>query len=380
MYWKFKHNGVEYYSWGAPRTLEPNEVQDVEADFSVPVYNGAQISPGETVLAMMQGDSTLGLGDAIWLINYYRDIYNIKGRRRCEFYFASGGPMQKFFSRFLPRSFHYIPDYVATEDFIKFNHRLPSMYYWKEEHVSDKSWVDDKSILERLYDWTGMKYVGLNDFGDFTDEELLYPRDDFFERLQIPKNERYVFFQWHSSGHSKNLPPSSNIKIIQHLIKKYGVKVYVIGKLNSLGRIEEIDGVRNLSGKTILDDLIPLAFRSDMIVCPDSAGIHLGEAFRIPTVAIMATLPPSYVAAHYKIPSFMFGSGECRHKPCGIVHQVPRKTRCPEGTGDYCKVLEEIDLQLFDLCVQQTFENRTKYRQKRGVYFYAVQNLPISLR
>jgi hypothetical protein len=379
MYWTFDYKGEKYVSWGQPRSLPKNEVKNLKPDYSVKIYSGQEIKPEESVLFMMQGDSSLGLGDTIWLITFMRDIYRIKGRRRCNFSFASSKIIQEFYSHFLAKTIKFLPEFITKKQFDSFTYHLPAMYYWKDESVADKSWVDNKSILQRLYDWSGMTYDGLPDFGDFTNQEILYPNDEFYKRLGINKKDKYIFFQWHSSGHAKNLPPKSNIKILTHLVKKYPYKVYVIGRLSCLKAIEKIPNVINLSNKTTGLDVFSLAFGAEFLVSPDSAGIHLGEAFRIPTVGILATLPPAYIASKYKIPAFMFGSGKCRHKPCGVVHELPKDTRCPKGTGNYCKVLEEINLNLFDKCVEKSFENRRNWRNRKALDFYNAQEEVIAL-
>ena len=112
---------------------------------------------------------------------------------------------------------------------------------------------------------------------------------------------------------------------------------------------------------------------------PDSAGVHLSEAYKIPSVCLMATLPPVYIASKYKIPAFMYGSGKCPYKPCGIVHTLSKEKKCPSDTGEYCKVFDDIDLALFDRCVDQSFKNRMNYRREEPVNFYDSMNLPISL-
>ena len=157
------------------------------------------------------------------------------------------------------------------------------------------------------------------------------------------------------------------------------MKVYVIGRLNALKALEKIPGVVNLANKTNGLDVFSLAFSAEFLVSPDSAGIHLGEAYKIPAVGILATLPPVYICSKYKIPAFMFGSGKCRHSPCGVVHMLPKDTRCPEGTENYCRVLEEINLNLFDKCVTKSFENRRNLRNKKPLNFYNAQEEPIIL-
>jgi hypothetical protein len=292
---------------------------------------------------------------------------------------CSSHDINRFYSNFLPSTVVFREEYITKKEFDTFDHKLPAMYFWKESDGADRSWLDNKSILERLYDVTGMEYNGLPDFGEFTNEEILYPGGDYYERLGLKKEDRYVFFQWHSSGHCKNLPPKTNVKLIKHIITKYKLKVYVVGRLGCLDVLENVSGVVNLSNKTTAKDVISLAFNSEFIVSPDSAGIHLGEAYNIPAVGIMATLPPTYISAKYKIPAFMYGKGHCPYRPCGIVDKLPLKTKCPEGTNRYCAVLEDIDLQLFDQCVDRSFANRRSLGSKAHVPFYQSQNLPISL-
>lgn len=382
MYWSWDYNGKTYVSWGEPRRIPKELVTNLQARFDVPIYSGQTISPSDHVAFQMQGDSSLGLGDSIWLISFMRDIYSIKARRRCNFTMMSSGWVLNFYKNFLPSSFNFREEYMEMSEFETVHHKLPAMYYWHDQYDdSDRSWVDNRSLIERLYNWTGMQYDSLPDWGEFTNQEILYPSKSFFSDKGIQNGDKYVFFQWHSSGEAKNLPPKSNVSLIRHIIKKYGYKVVVVGRLKCLDMLESIPGVINLSGKTEgrPEALFSLAFNSEFIVCPDSAGVHMAEAFRIPCVCIMSTLPPVYISSKYKIPAFMLGSGKCGHKPCGIVHALPRE-KCPPETGDYCNVLNEIDHSLFDRCVEQTFKNRFRYRREDPIDFYGALSQPISLK
>lgn len=383
MYWSWEYKNNSYISWGSPRK-EPFKsiATNIKERYDIPIYSGQQIKPEETAVWCMQGAEDLGLGDSIWLINFLRDIYNIKARRRCNFKIVSDKWVHDFYSNFLPKSFEMIQEYIKEEDFIKIEHKLPSMYYWHDIYDgADRSWLDNRSIIQRLYAWTGMEYNGLSDWGDFTNQDILYPPDSFWSNLNLNKNDKFVYFQWHSSGHSKNMPPKTNIKLIQHIIKKYGYKVYVVGRLKCLDTLNQINGVINLSGKTEgrPEALFTLAFNSEFIVGPDSAGVHLAEAYKIPAVCIMGTLPPIYIASKYKIPTFMFGNGHCPYKPCGIVHNLPKNKKCPIDTEDYCRVFNDINLNLFDKCLEKSFDNRTRYRSCSNENFYDSQITPISL-
>ena len=382
MYWTFEYNGKRYASWGAPR-IEPYRTfaTSIKERYDIKVYNGEQIQPNESACWLMQSSNDLGLGDSIWLINYLRDVYRIKGRRRCNFKIVSGDWVHKFYSNFLPKSFEMVQEFITEDEFMAIEHKLPSMYYWHDTDDADRSWLDNRSIVQRLYAWSGIEYNGLADWGEFTNQEILYPKNEFWTDLGLNKKDKYVYFQWHSSGHAKNLPPQSNIKLIKHIIKQYGYKVYVVGRLKCLDSLNSIHGVVNLSGKTEghAEALFTLAFNSEFIVSPDSAGVHLSEAYKIPSVCIMGTLPPSYIASKYKIPAFMYGSGACPYRPCGIVHHLPKATKCPPGTKDYCRVFDDVNLTLFDRCVQKSFDNRARYRSSPNENFYEALVPPISL-
>jgi len=382
MYWTFDHKGVTKIAWGQPRSLPANEVTNLKERYDIKIYSGDPIKPNAKVLFSMQGDSTLGFGDSIWLLTYIRAIFAQKGRRRCQMDIATSEVIAEFYSLFTSPKIKYIEEYITYEKFKEYDHVLPAMYYWKEidytgEFRGDKSWVALESLVERLFNLTGMEYNGLPDFGDFTDQDLLYPEDEWYDDLGIVKDEKYCFFQWHTSGVAKNISASENVKMIKYITKEVGLKVYIIGKVKGLDTLEEIDGVKNLSCKTKGTDLITLGFNSELIVGPDSAGVHIGEAYRVPTVGIFGTLPPHYVCNKYKIPAFMMGSGYCAVKPCGYTSEMPFHLCPKKGKQKYCEVLENIDLELFGRCVDQTFKNRDNYLSKENKDFYKSMKLPI---
>jgi len=377
MFWTFMHQGTVKTSWGRPRSIPANEVSDLKPNYDVKVYQGEEIKAGEDIFFSMQGDATLGFGDSIWLISFLRDILTIKVPRRSSLHLATGVDIGNFYKHFLPSSVVWTEEYISKEEFDGFKHVLPAMYYWREIDGGDRSWVDNKSILERLYNLTGVEFRGLPLFEHFTPDAILYPEDAFYQRLRINKGEPYCFFQWHTSGPPKNIPPEQNIELLRHITQNYGLKCYVIGRLRSLDRLEEIEGVRNLNNITLAEDLISLARNADLIVSPDSAGVHLGEAYRVPTVGIMSSLPPSYIASKYQIPAFMYGSGFCPFRPCGYVIELP-KDKCPkESPKHYCNVLTKIDLNLFDKCVEKTRNNRRIWRSSPGQDFYESENQPL---
>ena len=98
MYWTFSYEGQTKVSWGRPRSVPKEDVRDLAPDYTVPMYGGEEIAPDDSVFFSMQGDATLGMGDSIWLISFIRDVYRIKGRRRCRMDIATSPPIARFYS------------------------------------------------------------------------------------------------------------------------------------------------------------------------------------------------------------------------------------------------------------------------------------------
>jgi len=379
MYWSFSLNNQTYYSWGQPRENIQKECKNLQPRYDVNIYQGELVKPEDTAVMLIKGDGTLGLGDSIWLISYLREWLMYKGHNKCKIYFGSSKIITDFYRNFLPGCFQYEDEYISEERFESITHKLPSIYYWHDHGGGDKSWVRNQSIISRTYEWCGIQYQGIPDWRLFSPNHIMYPEQEFYDKLGIEPGLKHVFFQWHSSGISKNLSPAANIKLLKELGKMNDIdKIYIIGRLNHLDQLNELPKVKNLANKTTGLDVFTLAATSSLIVCPDSAGLHLGEAYRIPTVAIMSTLPPVYVAYKYNIPSFIYGSGICPYKPCGHVIELPLY-KCPKGTKDYCAINSDVDIHQFRMAIQKTKQNTQDYRSIRATNFYNALNEPIVL-
>ena len=377
MFHSFDINGKTCVGWGIPRAIENIDCNKKKIDCKL--YSGEKINPNEKVLFTINGSSALGVGDSIWIMQYLRDIYKTKSNSRADMRFVCSDWINEFYAKFLPRSFNFKREYLLLGDLENMQHLLPAIYYWKGPDGADRGYVQNKSLIERLYNWTGMVYNGLGDWVDYTPDEILYPsKDSIIGSKNLPI--KYCLFQWHSSGTCKNPTPEVNIRLIKHITTRHELPVIVVGRLTCLDSLQDIPNVINLSGKLEknADALFSLAFGADLIVTPDSASLHLGEAYKVPTVGLMSTLPPQYIASKYQIPAFMFGGGYCPSMPCGVVHALPKATKCPAGTGDYCQVWNSIDLEWFDLCVIKTRENRANWRSVKAEDFNVAIRAPIT--
>ena len=354
MYHSFLLNTKTYVEWGKPGNKEATDLKHL----TVEMYNGSDRP--EDVVCLMPGNSACGLGDSIWMISYLRDFFHLKMHYKGSLEFCSSKAIINFYRQFLPIQIKLYESPMELTTFQNFKTKIPSMFYWTEGDGADRSWVDGESIISRLYKSVNMQYPGLPNWFDFTPEHILDPDNNFYENLNLKKDEPYILYQWHSSGPTKNLTPATSIKVIRHLAKKQ--KVYVVGRLKNLDCLNEIPNVTNLSGKTEghAEHLFTLASKAELIVCPDSGLLHLGEAYKIPCVCLLSVLPPSFIAKNYKIPAFLYGSGFCSHKPCGFLRQVPTPY-CPPTQG-YCRVFDDINLQELDKKIDETLKNRRLWR------------------
>lgn len=382
MFWSFKREGKEYVSWGQPRNVD--NFYDYMPRFDALVHYKEKIYPNDRCVSIMQGDGSFGVGDSIWLIQYYRLIYKHLLHTDSSFTFVSSKKYIELFGYFLPKQFKFYEEYMLWDEFIEYDHLFPTLYYWKNlADGSDKSWTDNQSILQRMCTWSGIPYDGLEDWRDFSPQSVLYPNSQYFDYFGIDRDRPYILIQWHSSGQPKNIAPKVIFDIIDHLQKRFkNHQIVIIGTYDSLKLIRKKDVIVTV-GKTSILDLFSLAANAKLIVCPDSAAMHLAEAYKVPCVCIMSVLPPIAVASKYRIPAFMFGRGYCPYAPCGFVHHLPKETHCPKEVKNYCALMSSINFHLFDECIDKTIINAANWNNSEykpeSVNFYDGINRPISL-
>lgn len=134
-----------------------------------------------------------------------------------------------------------------------------------------------------------------------------------------------------SAWETKRLPAEKYAQLAQMLIKELGAKILLLGDAQDQGvceKIEKLAGVPllNLCAKTTLPELMGIISKLDLLVSNDSAPVHIGSAFSIPSVVIFGPTVPEFGFGPYKNPHRIVQK-QLACRPCH--HHGPRK--CPEG-------------------------------------------------
>ncbi len=99
-----------------------------------------------------------------------------------------------------------------------------------------------------------------------------------------------------SAWKTKRWPPDSFGEVVAGLIER-GYRVALIGGPGDREPAEEVvdsvpDTIANLTGRTTLREMTALIAGSALLVCNDSAPIHVASAFETPTVAVFGPTTP----------------------------------------------------------------------------------------
>ncbi len=355
MFHSFLSDGEKFYSWGQPLGASLRHVQKLRPEPDVPFYAGETIKPDDSVL-LLTGTFKVALGDSIWLISFVRDWYRWRAQRRGQVRVGVSEISQPLYRAFLPQAIELCLQNVPEKEFLATTYKLPGLQFPLDRGGGIKSWAMNRSMVSWLYQSCGMVFDGLPDWGEFAPPAVLDPPKAFFRRIGVP-SEPFIFFQANSTSRTRTLSPASRLKLMQHLLAHYGRPVYLVDTEEHNAELAKLPGVRTFFGKLSALDVFTLGAQAELIVSPDTLGIHLGEAFRRPAVGILGPTPPQHMAWGYRVPAFIYGSGFCANRPCGHTSFLPRKTKCPTRDLEFCAVTEDIDLALFDRAVERTREN-----------------------
>ena len=110
-----------------------------------------------------------------------------------------------------------------------------------------------------------------------------------------------------------------------------GVQITLMGSVNDVETCEQVlvqsglaDGVvRNLAGRTSLDDAIALLARARAVVSNDSGLLHIASALNRPVVALYGSTDPDYAPPLSEVArmiSLRLACSPCRKRECPLGH------------------------------------------------------------
>lgn len=147
--------------------------------------------------------------------------------------------------------------------------------------------------------------------------------------------------QWHKDGYHE---------VILKLVKD-GYNIVLVGGKNEIVVANQIaDGVNtlNICGKTNISELVTLISGAQLLLCNDSMALHLGSAFKVPTIVMFCATSPDFGFGPWRNPNAQIMQVEglwCR--PC----RRHGGTSCPTGTYDCMKKIS----------AEQVYQSSLKY-------------------
>jgi len=160
-----------------------------------------------------------------------------------------------------------------------------------------------------------------------------------------------------SAWPTKRWPARNFAGLASMLAGKLGAKIILLGDKNDAGVCEEVakadgEAVVNLAGRTSLQELFGIISKLDALVSNDSAPVHVGSAFGIPTVAIFGPTVPGFGFGPWGNPHKIIGR-ELACRPCH--HHGP--VECPEG---HFKCMNEVSSEEVAAAVTELLKNRNE--------------------
>ncbi len=129
---------------------------------------------------------------------------------------------------------------------------------------------------------------------------------------------------------SKKWPDSHFLELSKRLLAEMRISLIVTGGPEEQELAERMKGlaadrVFNLTGKTRFQEFAAVVRASDLVVCNDSAALHLAAAFRVPCVALFGPVPPGNVV--HRFPGYRT-VGLTGTEPCACGYDVFREPVC----------------------------------------------------
>ena len=124
------------------------------------------------------------------------------------------------------------------------------------------------------------------------------PEDLRFAEQHLPKDKKILLISPCSSRRFKNWLPHRYAEVARTAIRQYDMHVVLVGGNSSSERMYE-DQIRqhlrmpytSLIGKTSLRQLAAIVARSDLVIAPDSAIVHIASAIGTPVIGLYAATP-----------------------------------------------------------------------------------------
>jgi len=152
---------------------------------------------------------------------------------------------------------------------------------------------------------------------------------DARQRMRLPAAERpRIAVQARGLSPIRTYPVELQAELLKMLIQR-GYEGHIMGRPGDSDVVSTPPRLYNACGTTeTFNDTIAYLEQMDALIAPDSFLMHLGGALKIPTVALMSTVPARLRCSRYPSVTPLEPDFPCA--PCMITTEE----RCPEGFAD----------------------------------------------
>jgi len=190
-----------------------------------------------------------------------------------------------------------------------------------EGMLESDSEIDQENCYDSMFSFCGFKP---EDVPAVYKRPCVFPMPDdyrLFPQLKLPS--KYILYHASPNNMNRCYPVELGAKLCKLVYEYFGVPVVVVGsfekkyKSNSLW-FDGILGVTNLVDKTAsFRDLIPIVENASLLICPDSAVMHLASCFpHVPVVSLWGLFSPNDRIKYYPNSYPLFNKHVCSVAPC----------------------------------------------------------------
>ena len=159
----------------------------------------------------------------------------------------------------------------------------------------------------------------------------------------VEKYPNYIVIAPGSAWETKRWSEEGYQEVFDVLLKSNKYVPLVVGNMAEREIASYVSQVRpefNLAGKLSISETMFLVSRAKAIICNDSMMLHLGSAFKIPTVVIFCATSPSFGFGPWQNKAKVVEYINLKCKPCAR-HGTHT---CPNGTNDCMKKVSSFDV------------------------------------
>ena len=180
---------------------------------------------------------------------------------------------------------------------------------------------ENKNEIESYLDL--LSALEINKEVSFSRRPFIKELDKIDQQLSSLIGEKYICFQYgtHNGGKSPKMLKDENcIDFFIKFERYFDHKIVLLGDaLLDEEKIENLKNVINLVGKTSLDQLQQCIKNASLVVCMDSAILHLSNALNIKVLALYG--PTNYRRTFPTSEKNFILKSELHHSPCPVFNE-----------------------------------------------------------